>query len=159
MLGGATSGLGSPAVRSSLALLMHPILRLSILCGRAGHQSADLTPAPRPPRRAPGHFPYDGESYRAGERIITGFVESTLNQVIGKRSCNASSCREPHTGRISYDRSARACEIATGSRHSGSGIQGSVPPPANGGAPPRINLSPVQRESGDAPPTGVDAHG
>jgi hypothetical protein len=29
----------------------------------------------------------DGERYRAGERISTGFVESTVNQVISKRFC------------------------------------------------------------------------
>ncbi len=28
-----------------------------------------------------------GERYRAGERISTGFVESTVNQVISKRFC------------------------------------------------------------------------
>ena len=64
---------------------MPPILRLSIPCGRAGHQSADLAPAPRPQRHAPGYHPYDGGRYRAGERISTGFVESTVNQVVSKR--------------------------------------------------------------------------
>ena len=34
-----------------------------------------------------GHPLYCGERYRAGERISTGFVESTVNQVIGKRFC------------------------------------------------------------------------
>ena len=28
-----------------------------------------------------------GERYRAGERISTGFVESTVNQVVSKRFC------------------------------------------------------------------------
>jgi len=87
MLGGANSGLGSPTVRSAHGPLMHPILRLSILCGRAGHQSADLAPAPRPQRHAPGHPPHSDERYRAGERIGTGFVESTVHQVISKRFC------------------------------------------------------------------------
>jgi hypothetical protein len=32
-------------------------------------------------------IPNDGERYRAGERIRTGFVESTVNQVISKRFC------------------------------------------------------------------------
>jgi len=73
MRGGANSGLGSPTVRSAHGPVMHPILRLSILCGRAGHQSADLAPAPRPQRHAPGHPPYSGERYRAEERISTGF--------------------------------------------------------------------------------------
>lgn len=66
---------------------MHPILRLSIPCGRAGHQSVDVAPAPRSQRHAPGHHPYDGERYRDGERISTGFVESPVNQVISKRFC------------------------------------------------------------------------
>ena len=30
---------------------------------------------------------HDGERYRAGERMSTGFVESTVNQVISKRFC------------------------------------------------------------------------
>jgi hypothetical protein len=32
-------------------------------------------------------IPNDGGRYRAGERISTGFVESTVNQVISKRFC------------------------------------------------------------------------
>jgi len=32
-------------------------------------------------------IPNDGERYRYGERISTGFVESTVNQVISKRFC------------------------------------------------------------------------
>ena len=32
-------------------------------------------------------IPNSGERYRAGERISTGFVESTVNQVISKRFC------------------------------------------------------------------------
>jgi hypothetical protein len=34
-----------------------------------------------------GFIPNDGERYRAGERISTGFVGSTVNQVISKRFC------------------------------------------------------------------------
>jgi deferrochelatase/peroxidase EfeB len=34
-----------------------------------------------------GFIPNDGERYRHGERISTGFVESTVNQVISKRFC------------------------------------------------------------------------
>lgn len=34
-----------------------------------------------------GFIPPDGERYRAGERISTGVVESTVNQVISKRLC------------------------------------------------------------------------
>jgi hypothetical protein len=40
ILGGAAWGLGSPAVRSSHAALIHRTQRLSIPCGPAGHQSA-----------------------------------------------------------------------------------------------------------------------
>lgn len=32
-----------------------------------------------------GYIPNYGERYRRGERISTGFVESTVNQVIAKR--------------------------------------------------------------------------
>jgi hypothetical protein len=32
-------------------------------------------------------IPNYGEHYRCGERISTGFVESTINQVISKRCC------------------------------------------------------------------------
>ena len=32
-------------------------------------------------------IPNYGERYRCGERISTGFVESTVNQVISRRSC------------------------------------------------------------------------
>lgn len=34
-----------------------------------------------------GFIPNFGERYHAGERISTGFVESTVNQVISKRFC------------------------------------------------------------------------
>jgi hypothetical protein len=35
-----------------------------------------------------GHLiPHDGERYRNGEAIATGFVESTVNQVVSKRFC------------------------------------------------------------------------
>jgi hypothetical protein len=34
-----------------------------------------------------GFIPGYGERYRQGERIGTGFVESTVNQVISKRFC------------------------------------------------------------------------
>ena len=35
-----------------------------------------------------GHLiPHDGERYRHGEAIATGFVESTVNQVVSKRFC------------------------------------------------------------------------
>jgi hypothetical protein len=34
-----------------------------------------------------GFIPNYGERYQAGERISTGFVESTVNQVISKRFC------------------------------------------------------------------------
>ena len=34
-----------------------------------------------------GFIPHDGERYRAGEWISTGFVESTVNQVVSKHFC------------------------------------------------------------------------
>ena len=34
-----------------------------------------------------GFIPNDGERYRNGERISTGVVESTVNQVVSKRFC------------------------------------------------------------------------
>jgi hypothetical protein len=34
-----------------------------------------------------GFIPNDGEGYRNGEGISTGFVESTVNQVVSKRFC------------------------------------------------------------------------
>ena len=34
-----------------------------------------------------GFIPNYGERYRTGERISTGFVEPTMNQVISKRFC------------------------------------------------------------------------
>jgi hypothetical protein len=36
---------------------MHPISHVSIPRGRAGHQPADLAPAPHPSRPIPGHLP------------------------------------------------------------------------------------------------------
>jgi hypothetical protein len=35
-------------------------------------------------------IPNYGERYRNGEAIATGFVESTVNQVVSKRFCNGS---------------------------------------------------------------------
>jgi hypothetical protein len=32
-------------------------------------------------------IPHDSERYRCGGRIIKGFVESTVNQVVSKRFC------------------------------------------------------------------------
>jgi hypothetical protein len=66
---------------------MHPFLRLSIPCGLVGHQSSDLASAPHLQRHPPGHPPYYGKRYLAGDRIRTGFVESTANRVISKRFC------------------------------------------------------------------------
>ena len=38
-----------------------------------------------------GFIPNYGERYHAGERISTGFVESTVNQVISKCFCKKAS--------------------------------------------------------------------
>jgi hypothetical protein len=62
-------------------------------CGRPRDQPPDLAPASRPQRHVAGHPPRGAagrlrlERYRNGERISTGFVESTVNQVISKRFC------------------------------------------------------------------------
>jgi hypothetical protein len=39
-----------------------------------------------------------GERYRAGERISTGFVESAINQVVGKRFSKSQSMRWTRKG-------------------------------------------------------------
>jgi hypothetical protein len=38
-------------------------------------------------------LPDYGERYRCGERISTGFVESTVNKVVSKHSCKMQSMR------------------------------------------------------------------
>jgi hypothetical protein len=37
-------------------------------------------------------IPNDGERYRNGEPIATGFVESTVNEVVSKRFCKKQQC-------------------------------------------------------------------
>ena len=120
ILGGATAGLGSPAVRSPMdpsCTLMYPILRLSIPCGCAGHQSADLAPASRPQRHASGYHPYSGKRYRAGEHISTGFCgspgQSGDQQALLQTSADAVN---PMQGASSYGRSAHMCSMAIGRR-------------------------------------------
>jgi hypothetical protein len=44
----------------------------------------DFHPSSEPQK---GFMPTDGERYRHGERISTGFVESTVNPVVSKRFC------------------------------------------------------------------------
>ena len=57
-----------------------------------------------------GFIPNDGERYRAGERISTGFVESTVNQVISSASARNSRWPGPHAGRICCCRSPTGTE-------------------------------------------------
>jgi len=158
MRGGANSGLGSPTVRSAHGPLMHPILRLSIPCGRAGHQSAEWASAPRPRRHAPGHPPYDGERYHAGECINTGFCgipgQSGDKQALLHTPADAvnptrgaSPRTEPHA-RVN-------CDWETTFRERYPGFHAF---PSKWRRTPRIKRSPVQTESGDAPPTGGDEH-
>jgi hypothetical protein len=45
-------------------------------------------------------IPNYGERYRNGEAIATGFVESTVNQVVSKRSVRSSRCNGRNAGRI-----------------------------------------------------------
>jgi hypothetical protein len=54
-----------------------------------------------------------GERYRNGEPIATGFVESTVNEVVSKRFCKNNKCSGPKKGRICCYR--RACARSTGS--------------------------------------------
>jgi hypothetical protein len=37
-------------------------------------------------------IPNDGERYRKGEAIATGFVESTVNEVVSTRFCKKQQC-------------------------------------------------------------------
>jgi hypothetical protein len=139
---------------------MHPILRLSIPCGRGGHQSAELAPASRPQRHAAGHLPYSGERYRAGKRISTGFGgipgQSGDQQALLHTPADAVT---PTRGACPMtDPHARVQWRLGGDIR---GVVSRVPclPPANGSVPPRIKRSPVQTESGDVPPTGGDECG
>src|SRR5882724_7460733 len=50
-------------------------------------QSAKLATSYTDIERNRAFIPNYGERYRYGERISTGFVESTVNQVISKRFC------------------------------------------------------------------------
>ena len=40
------------------------------------------------------------ERYGYGDRVSTGFVESTVNQVISMRFCKSSRCNGPSAGHI-----------------------------------------------------------
>jgi hypothetical protein len=58
-------------------------------------------------KRNHAFIPNYGERYQYGERISTGFVESTANQVISKRSARSNRWPGPHAAPISCCRSAR----------------------------------------------------
>ena len=54
-------------------------------------------------------IPNYGERYRNGERISTGFVDSTVNQVISKRMVKKQQMKRSHRGAHLLGRFARAC--------------------------------------------------
>jgi hypothetical protein len=55
-----------------------------------------------------GFIPNDGERYGNGERISTGFVESTVHQVVSKRFCKKHRCNGRNAPPIScYKRGSR----------------------------------------------------
>ena len=60
-------------------------------------------------RNNAGFIPNYGERYRHGERISTGFVESTVNQVVSKRMVKSSKCGGANAAPIFCCRFARAC--------------------------------------------------
>jgi hypothetical protein len=47
-------------------------------------------------------LPNDGERYRNGEPIATGFVESTVNEVVSKRFCKKQQMQWSKEGRMCY---------------------------------------------------------
>jgi hypothetical protein len=61
-----------------------------------------------------GFIPNDGERYRDGERIRTGFVEPTVNQVISKRFCKHQQMQWTKREHISYDKPEE--NLASGTR-------------------------------------------
>lgn len=76
-----------------------------------------------------------GERYRNGERISTGFVESTINQVVSKRMVKKqqmqwtpdSRCSGRPKERTSCSKSGPRCSTTAGKPPSAGGIQDSVP--------------------------------
>jgi hypothetical protein len=108
-------------------------------CGRARHQSAEL-------RRRLGRSdtpPVTIHTMANATARGNASARALWNRRSIRRSANdsahASRWSEPYAGRVSSGGSARACGIAIGRRHSGSGIQGSVPPRSQWRLPPELN--------------------
>ena len=75
-------------------------------------------------------IPNSGERYRHGERISTGFVESTVDQVISKRFCKKQQMA--WTTRSAHLLLQIRTRVLNGDwrRHVGGGIWGSAYPPS-----------------------------
>lgn len=63
-----------------------------------------------------------GERYRNGERISTGFVESTINGVISKRMVKKQQMQWTPEGATCCYKCALRCSMRSGRRHSAPGI-------------------------------------
>jgi len=68
-------------------------------------------------------IPNYAERRRYGERVSTGFVESTVNTVVGKRFCKRQQMRGSKTGAISCCKPVRAPWTAPCAQSSSNGIQ------------------------------------
>jgi hypothetical protein len=74
-----------------------------------------------------GFIPNYGERYRNGERISTGFVESTINQVVSKRMAKKHSrCSGLNEERTCCCKSVLASSTRNGRMYSAVGIPISV---------------------------------
>jgi hypothetical protein len=84
-----------------------------------------------------GFMPNYGERYRQGERIGTGFVKSTVNQVISKRFCKRQQMQWTPRG------AHLLLQIRTRVLNGIPRVVSGVPycSPGNGGVPPRIKRS------------------
>jgi hypothetical protein len=92
-----------------------------------------------------------GERHRCGERISTGFVESTINQLVAKRFVKNSRCDGHHAERISYCRSESRRSMTIYMRASNAGIQISASRKRGASlhsTPPTFGYSPFPAPSG-----------
>src|SRR5919109_26551 len=67
-------------------------------------------------------IPHEGERYRQSERISTGFVESTVNQVVSKQMVKKQQMAGSQGARICCCRAGRVCETRSEKRRSVGGI-------------------------------------
>ncbi len=74
-----------------------------------------------------GFIPNYGERYRNGERISTGFVESTVTYVVSKRMVKKQQMRWSQRGLIYFYRFGPECSMESGRTPSASGIRVSAP--------------------------------